>query len=321
VTWDLEKHPDVHLRLHGLSPAHAQVALAKGKPPGGGKPYELEWVVQHATGGEPLNSAFVEVIEAYDGKPIVDAVRRVAVEPERAVALQVVCGDRVDTIIHNPDPNGTVKTANGITMTGAFGIWSEQRGRVSRVLLADGGRIAAAGREVVPAVPTWTGTIRSADFAQRSVVVTPPPPHAELLVGRYVRITNDGGNDGMHLVKAALPTDGGVELRLVLDPRIGECPVRRVYADGLDTAIQLRFGGLYYRGKTLANEDASSLYKLNGIASGRAFIASPDRPVGEAALTAQFADHDGNGVACFLVYDYGPGDRVTVPSVESWTAK
>jgi hypothetical protein len=318
VAWDLDKHPDVHLRLHGLPPARTEVALAKGKPPGGGAPYELQWVVQHVSGGEPLSSTFIEVIEAYKGGPLISDVRRLGSSAEQAVAFQVVLGDRMDTIIHNPDPTATVTTSNGITMTGAFGIWSEQAGKVQRVLLVDGGRIAAAGREVKPKAPTWTGTIQSADFANARIIVSPAPPRGDESAGRYVRITNAAGNDTTHQIKAVA---SGGEIHLTHDPRIGQGPVRQVHADGVESGVRLLFEGPYYLGKTLANEDASVRYAINGVDKSRAYINSTMHPkVNKQVLASQFPDKDRNGIAEFVIYDYGPGDRVTLPSIATWTA-
>ena len=326
VTWDLEKYPDVHLRLHSPAAKGEEVALAKGKPPGGGKPYELQWVVRHAVGNEPLNTAFVEVIEAYEDDPFITAVRRIDAETtskvaQPPVAFEVVCGDRVDTIIHSPDPAATVTTANGITMTGAFGVWSVQGGQVQRVLLVDGTRIASAGRELKPEAPTWAGVIKSTDFANMAIVVTPAHPTAEKLVGRYVRITNGLGNDTTHLVKAVKPATGGVELQLALDPRIGEGPIKKVHPDGIESAAMLKFSGLYYRGKTLCNEDGSAMYELSGMERSRVYIDPATHPkLNEQLLAGQFTDKDKSGVAGFVIYDYGPGDRVTAPSIVSWTA-
>jgi hypothetical protein len=325
LEWSLENYPEVHLRLHGSGPGGSEVALAKGKPAGGGKPYELQWVMRHHQGAEPLSSQFVEVLEAYEGAPLITEVRSLQVSGGNAdqppVALQVVIGDRVDTIIHCQDPTAPVTTENGITMTGSFGVWSEEGGQLQRVFLAGGSRIAKADRQFT-GDDAWTGTIRSADFAGHTIVVDAAAAQPDPLVGRYVRITNDLGNDRTHLVVAARRVPAGLELTLQLDPRIGEGPIQQVHEDGLTSAVTLEFsGGLYYAGKTLANEDASATYKLNGVDNSRAYINTQTQPgVTLDRLSAEFVDHTGDGVTNFFIYDYGVGDTVTLPAVMSRTA-
>ncbi len=323
VCWDLEKYPDVHLRLHAVQPRGGEVALCKGKPPGGGKPYELQWVVQHNQGTEPLATQFVEVLEAYEGEPLISQVRRLDVTTagpsnHPPVAFQVVAGSRIDTIIHCQDPTIPVTTSDGITMQGAFGVWSEQDGEVKRAFLIDGTRIAKEGRQFTSPTPAWNGRIVSADFAGFKITVSPAPAEVEKLVGRYVRITNEYGNDATHLIVDTRPVADGVELRLELDPRIAEGPVGEINDDGITSAVKLTFGGLYYTGKTLSNEDNSATYKLSGVKASRAYISSQAHAVvGRDSLTREYVDKGGDGTARFFIYDYGPGDTVTVPSIVS----
>ncbi|MGD9496556.1 MAG: hypothetical protein AB7Y46_09620 [Armatimonadota bacterium] len=323
MEWSLENYPDVHLRLHGIGPAGSEVTLAKGRPPGGGKPFELQWVMRHAQGPAPLQTQFIEVLEAYEGAPVLDAVRPVAVSGgpaagQEAVAIEVVAGDRVDTIIHNPDPAATVTTATGITLQGTFGIWSEEGGQVRRVLLVEGTRLAKGDREYTAPAGNWSGRIVSADYAARRIVVAPAPEDAESLVGRYVRITNEGGNDVTHLITAAQPVAEGVQFTLEDDPRIGAGPVSAVHEDGVETVVTLPFGPLYYKGKTLGNEDGSALYRTAGVREMRVYIdPQANAGVTQARLAGQFADTNGDGTPRFTIYDYGPGDTVTVSSLIS----
>lgn len=320
VEWSLEGQPDVYLRLHGMGDDGGEVALARGRPPGGGTPYELQWVMRHREGPEPLRSVFIEVLEAYEGEPLITEVHPIPVTGEagaehNAVAFQVVAGDRVDTIIAASE--ATVTTADGITMDGTFGVWSEEGGEVRRVFVAGGTRIARGGREFTAETAAWTGTIVSADYPTRTVVVAPAPPQPAALVGRYMRITNAYGNDVTHLIQDAYLTADGVALALRYDPRIGEGPVAEVHDDGVSSGVQLKFGtGLYYAGKTLSNEGASAFYRISGVRESRIYI-DPRAHSGTTAavLATQFDDADGDGIVRFVIYDYGPGDTVMVPSV------
>jgi hypothetical protein len=97
----------------------------------------------------------------------------------------------------------------------------------------------------------------------------------------------------------------GVELTLRFDPRIGEGPVKELHNDGLTSVVNLKFGGLYYRGKTLSNEDNSVAYKLNGVQKNRAYINGETHPkITKATLSKKFTDKDGDGIARYLIYDW-----------------
>ena len=326
IDWALENYPDVHLRMHEVQPQPSEVGLARGKPPGGGNPYELQWAIQHrSTDVAPLASQFATVIEAYEGEPLITEVRRLEVTAPEAgdqppVAFEVVCGDRVDTIIQCHDDGVEVTASNGVSMVGSFGIWSETGGRMERALLVNGEYIAKGDARVEAEAPTFTGQIVSADFAEKKVLVQPAPPKPEALIGCHLRITNETGNDCSHLITSAQNTAGGVEFELEYDPRIGEGPVEGIAANVVKCGASLLFGRwLYYHGKTLANEDASALYRTNGVTGNKNVYIDPDTHVEATAerLGEEFVDKDGDGIARLVIYDYGPGDAVTVENLMS----
>ncbi len=321
LEWDLENYPDIHVRMHAVQPVGADVALCKGKPAGGGKPYELQWAVQQTSGREPLATQFATVIEVYEGEPLISEIRRLDVMTEDAgdqppVAFEVICGDRTDTIIHCQDAAIPVTTSSGVTMQGCFGIWSEEQGEVQRVLLTSGTRIARGDRQYSLPAAAWSGEITAVNFAEFKVVVSAKHEQPELLVGRYARITNDRGNEATHLIVAARPVSEGVELALDLDPRIGEGPVSEIHEDGITSGVKLAFGAyLYYKGKTLCNEANSVMYKLNGVRSSRVYINTElHGDASRGKLSAEFVDTDGDDITRFTIYNYGPGDTVRVPN-------
>ena len=329
LTWDLKGHPDVHLRVHLVRPAGAKVALCKGKHPSdSGNPYELQWIMQEVNGPETLNTQFVTVLEAYKGDPLIDEVRRLTVTSTDAgrqppVALQVVSGDRVDTIIHCDNPNLAVTTPNGVTMTGTFGVWSEVNGKLSRAFVAEGTKIGKGEQAFTAEAAAWTGKIVSADWSARKAIIDAPHREPASLAGRYARITNLGGNhDVTHRIVVARPVPQGVELTFELDPRVGEGTVAKVADGHVESSESLPLASYtYYMGKTLYNEDGSARYTLRGLPGSRrkrkyAYLDQELHPgVTAAELAEQFTDRDGDGNARFVIYDYGPGDTVTVPTI------
>jgi len=100
------------------------------------------------------------------------------------------------------------------------------------------------------------------------------------------------------------------------DPRIGEGFVDAV-ADGQVTSsanlIKWQYG--YYAGKVLANEDGSATYRLADVKGTACTLADgAEGKVKADVLKTSLVDKDGDGLARFVIYDYGIGDRVTIPA-------
>jgi len=148
------------------------------------------------------------------------------------------------------------------------------------------------------------------------VVVEPSPDDVQTLVGRHVAISNESGSHASYLIEAAEAVEGGCRLTLPFDPRIGEGFVAACEDGLVRSATRLRFHSYwrYYAGKTIANEDASALYRLDDVAGAVncALDELTAGPVAAEKLRPEFADRDGDGRARFVIYDYGPGDRVTI---------
>jgi len=54
------------------------------------------------------------------------------------------------------------------------------------------------------------------------------------------------------------------------------------------------------------------------VSKSRAYLSQDaQKEATKETLSREFVDSDGDGVARFLIYDYGPGDTVTMPTVIS----
>jgi hypothetical protein len=322
VDWPLEGHPDIHVRMTPLPFSDFEVNLAKGKPPGGGDPYELAWAIARTSGAEPHHTQLADVIEVYSGERLISDITRLAVQTDAADALppaavEVSAGNRIDTVICSREP--TPATAKGVSTNGCFAIWSETGGELTGAYLVGGSSLMKGGLGVKAAAGEWRGRIASVDYANRKVVVDPPPSDPSALVGRYARMTNEC-SDCMHLITAVGIVGDSCQLTLELDPRICEGPVTDVQANAITSGVTLQLAGLRYcHGKTLTNEDGSAMYRVSGV-TGRQTVWIDPAHHGEVAtetLKEQFGDRDGDGISRFLVYDYGVGDEVCVPTVVS----
>ncbi len=311
IDWPLENYPDVHVRMTCLPLTQTDIALARGRPPGGGKPYELDWAIAHTQGPEPLTSRFFDVIECWEGERPVSAIEPLAAGSE-AVAVRVRSGERADVVICSP--KRAPAEADGVATDGSFAVWREIGGEPEALYLV-GGRSLRRGEVSLNAeAAEWRGVIEAIDYARRRVTIAPAADYPAALVGRYVRFTN-GMSDCMHLITAAENVGDATVLTLALDPRIGEGPVARAADGSVVSGTDLYLAGLrYYHGKTLSNEDGSATWRLAGV-NGHTDIwidTSKHGQVSAAELDEAFADTDGDGIRRFFIYDYGVDDEATV---------
>ena len=318
----LEGAADIHLRLTVFSPPGADVSLARGKPPGGGKPYELQWALQHAAVDEAGANQFVSVVEAYEGARRLTNVERLPVRMGDAatlppVALRVTAGRRVDTIICAR--SAVACEAGGVRTDGVFAVWSEIEGKFVKAFMTGGTALGKGTAGLKAATAGWRGKITAVRYRERTVAVTPPPPYPEALVGRYARVSN-AGSDCTHLITGATTTDGHCELTFELDPRICEGPVTATRDNAVTSGVTLQLAGLRYcHGKTLTNEDGSVAFRVSGVTGRTTVWIDPEEHGAVPAEQVQraFHDPDGDGSRRFLVYDYGVGDEVAVPTAVS----
>ncbi len=347
IDYTLEGQDDVHLTVSNLTPGDGRLWTSVCRAPGGRSEYEATWCVVQRSGTEPFVSEFLQVLEPWQGERRVESIEALPVEGGadgdfRSLALRVTGDAFVDTIIIQPE-GGTQCTAGGITTDAEFALWRQNPdGELLDTVLVRGTVLRREGMAMTLAQAELTGRIESCDWPARTVrVMLDDPPNqqtrmtapadggmaqvamagmsatdASALVGRHVLITNEVGNRASHMIEAAEPIEGGVELTLDCDPRVAEGPVQSV-ADGQVTSGMVfrldRYG--YYTGKTVANEDGSAAYRFTHMDGRRTpLIATElDGEAPTAVLEQQFTDRDGDGIARMIVYDYGPGDSVTIP--------
>ncbi|NUQ65482.1 MAG: hypothetical protein HUU20_23690 [Pirellulales bacterium] len=322
LDWSLENHPDLHVRMTSLPSAETEINLAKGKPPGGGRPYELQWAITHTSGTQPHRSESVDLIEVFNGEKPIDRIRRLPVVEDSgkrfpAVAVEISARERSDMVICACESGP--RQAAGVATNGTLAVWSESAGAPTRLYLVGGSTLTKGEFAVEAASGQWRGRITEVDYKNRTVVVEPAAPYPAVLVGRYARIANEA-SDCTHRIAAAENVGGACRLTLELDPRIGEGPVAETAAGAVTSGVELCLAGMrYYHGKTLTNEDGSVRYRLSGVTGRRTAWIDPEKhgQVAAADLRQQFSDLDGDTIRRYVIYDYGPGDEVCVPTVVS----
>jgi hypothetical protein len=314
----LEGHPDVHVRTTVVSPDTAEAILARGRPPGGGVPYELQWMLLNARGPMGFQTDFVQVLEAYEGARVLETVRLQRLESvsgsgARCVGVQVTSGDRRDALFFGRDPSAAARGPEGVSFSGRFGMWSTDGDGLREVFLAEGTRIARGRAALELPQASFQAEVTAVDYAGRTLTIghTATPPAA--LIGRTFRITNDGGSDTAYRVVDAHARPSGTEIEVDVDPRIAEGHARDAEENLLIGSVELPLGNYgYYAGKTLVNEDGDVRYRTSGARRRTGLYVDPDAhgSVSADTLRKQFSADAGRPPRRYVVYDYGIGDTV-----------
>jgi len=315
----LRDQDNVHLRMTSVYPEGGELTVAKGKPPGGRKLYEMTWAVLRNRGNAPLASQYVNVLEPYLAEPSIARIERVPVtggddgSPFAPLALRVTTRDSVDTIILQQQA-GPLLTADGITCDGEFCLWRECAGELESATLVRGTKLLRSGRGIAMDAAEYTGEIVACDWTKSAITVRPAPPDVSALAGRHIRITNHLGSSASCQIETAEAVADGCRITFNLDPRIGEGFVQECKDGVVTSEIYLRlypYG--YYDGKTLTNETGEVLHRLRTVDRSDCIIAQESGgDLSAATLQKQFGDLDGDGLKRFVIYDYGPGDAVTM---------
>lgn len=198
-------------RLHLLPCGEAQALLGKapsvrrmGQGSNGDmrKAYDfwMPLLLVRRTGEGPLTSVFTAVHEPYVGKPFVGQVRALKLSPEvpLATALEVTCGDTVDTIISLPDAAATATTETGITLQGKLGIVRRVKGKATGLWLFGGTRLTGQGCGLIAQGAGYDGALsgatRQADGQPEDALLTSAKlPLGDTLRGQWLIVSYPGG--------------------------------------------------------------------------------------------------------------------------------
>ena len=321
IDYLLRAQENVHLRMTMVAPEGGDLAIAKGRPPQGEKSYEMTWAILCRKGAAPLASQFLTVLEPFDGDRHVRKIERVELPTSptdsfESLGVRVTSKGFVDTIIFQA--NGTVDcmTSDGLECNGEFGFWRERDGRLVQAVLAGGTKLLK-GSEGITGLPSlYKGYVKGCDWRKRELIIEPRPEDVRALVGQHIQISNESGNHASYLIEAVEPIEGGWRVTLPFVPRIGEGFVAKCENGLIMSATNLRFWNYwrYYAGKTIANEDGSVAYRLSDVTDSVNCVLDEAMhgKITAETLRTEFADRDGDGRPRFLIYDYGPGDRVTI---------
>ena len=320
ANWQLKDADGLNFRMTVPRVEDAEVILADGTSPGGssytggGGPYEMKWVLMNSSGDAPLRTQVANIMELYRDEPVIRSVRKLDVSGEDEEGFDAwglvieLSNGRVDTIFAAADPTVLRTAEGGFEFAGRFGLISELDGEVTNVSLLGGTRLTRNGMGVTAESPEYVGSIVATDREACSITLSPPPPNAEALVGRYVFIVNEHRRLAQQVQRVEARGDE-VVLHLEFDPLVGIGQVSS-HETGIirsDTPFRLR-GMRYYHGARVSNEAGDADYRIEGISGGAVLDPRVHPEVDAETLAAQFP-----AGSWFSIYDYGVGDEVRIP--------
>jgi hypothetical protein len=300
-----------------------------------------------------LSSHYLCVLEPYEKRRLVQKIEPVNVIDNGGndflpLAIRVTTDEYIDTIIFqdNAGPaclrrercgRQVCKAEDRLACDGEFGFWRERNSKPVAAILAHGTTLQKGDNQLSQRNATYEGTIESCDFEAFEIKImsplspslrsrvnfakgTPEPDDVTTLVGKHLRIHNSAGNNASYLIQAARRVEGGCIVTLDLDPRIGEGFVGSFEDSCLVSKTNLRLARFgYYAGKTLVNEKKTAFFRLRDVEGGVSchIDEATHGKITAQELSTEFGSKDNDGLSRFIIYDYGPGDSVTVNNIAS----
>ncbi len=316
--WQMADDPDVHIRLTMLQPADAELIMAKGHSPSGGRPYELDFLLSKSVGEAPHTTQYVSVLEPYAQASLIDSIEALPTTDTGAdfdpVALRITSGDAEHYVLYTGEVDGRVDVTDGPSLVGRCAVATVRGGQVESLFLAGAASFEFGRLRVMLPAAEQRAQIVEVDYDANQVIVAPALEGAPALVGHYAHIGDDD-HQCRYRIEAAEPAgDNRTRLTFNIDAAIGE-GVANEFADNYvrTTAIMPMSGWLYYHGKHIVNDDGSAHYRVTRVHNGGNNIQFVP---GEAQSGAELEAAFGTG-AHFTIYDYGVGDELVVPSCVS----
>ncbi len=316
--WELKNADGLHFRLTVPGSRDTEVILCDAKSPAGGSPYEMKWLLLHKQGQAPTATQVLSLMELYKDQPVIKQARPLEVSGQDeagfgAYGCVVELGNaRTDTIFASADGSVVRSAEGGFEFAGRFGLYSEGNGIPTQVVLVGGSKLTRNGIGITSANAQYRASIAAVDRNAETVTVTPAPANPEALVGQYVYIANPVRRVAYKVLDAK-PTEGGAELALSYDSRIGTGHVTGHADHQVRTDSPFILGRYrYYHGARLVNAERTAEYRIIDV-RGDATIDPATHP----ECPAQQLELEFPVGSWFDVYDYGVGDEIVWPQTVS----
>jgi hypothetical protein len=315
--WQFEGRDDLRMRLDLLAqPDRTYYTARYGKTDV--PPHRFLFAEDELPDGA---SEFIALWQPYLTQPFIETAERLPVQGDVAgefepVAVRVtLAGGQVDTFIYTSDPDAELKCGD-IEFTGSFGYISEQDGRLRVMHLVNGRRLVKAGQGITEAVPRFAGELVAVNLPERTATITGTLPAGDVLEGSLIYLRNGPHRTAYHIVNVS--AEGNV-VKLDHDALIYRSAIE-TFGEGTEPIVcELPpvlppSGGAepygYYDGALVTGEDFKAGYRVvkterTATRSGNIYL---DRPADEK----DFPDVNGDGRRMLYIYDFGPGEQITV---------
>lgn len=325
VQWAHEKDAKARLRLRLLPQPGQEVRLADARVSPVKFPQIVKYIIarhQNSKASETLASRFVSVIEPFGDAPfITDAQLLPMPGSALAVAVRRANGE-TDIVLHDEGnatkvlrardvPRELAPLSHDLTTDARSAVVTfDAQGRATRVFFAAGTYLTTGGqRHVAPASPV--GSVVAVAPAQRTLRVrldnAPASLKIESLAGRVVHFENEWRRTAHPIADARREGDELV-LTIADDLRVGRVHLTALKHAALTTDTGLPLAPIY-RGVALFDDGDKPLATVRGVEKGSIALTQP--------LPTRHALQSGQNI--WLV-NIGPGDRLDVPPVYSWSA-
>ncbi len=268
-------------------------------------------------------SEFLAVWEPYTTSRFIERIERLPVdasgdsELKPAAVRVILTGGRVDTFLYRHTDGPPIRV-NDIVFNGRFGYLQHQGGTLRRLHLVAGTTLTCDGAGI-RRVPAWFRTrVRSVDHDARTLVLAEPLPAGADLGGKLLHLASPTGPTigGPH--RTAYPIEDVASdrrrVRLKHHALVHRSRVIRVADDGAHLVAELPpcipgTGGVnpksHYDGMMLTGEDHLAAYRIRHVDGATIAAHRPLR-------ATHFPDADNDGRRMLFIYDFGPGERVTL---------
>jgi hypothetical protein len=260
------------------------------------------------------------LIEPYVGQPFITnsvslAVSNNEADALKAVALRVQTANGNTDLLFSDGRNMPRVLTNGLMrVQGRFALCSETPAGFRLLNLVGGVELAKDGISVKPDTAVYRATIQSVDYTGRKIYTVERLP-ASLPPGQQFHIFNAGHHASYKIVRVADAGAGSV-LTFSNPADVGDFAIESVAGDTIisDDRRALDDYANRHRGLTAVNERGTKSWKIEKLPPLDAYQNISYRLTGAPVADADFTDEDGDGRRSVIVYDFGPGDTLELPS-------
>jgi len=286
-----------------------QVFVCDGKPQQNtqANPDSVKFVIRRRS-GENLNSTFVTVLEPGAGEELISRVERIATGSEDLVALRIgLTSGAIHYYFNAPQALPETEIADGIRFAGQVGYLAlDKAGAVERAYLHNA-TLLVKGQWKLTADAPLESLIVSCDYGGNSITLADPVAETDAVVGSTVAV-NTGRYGGSFVVekvegdrKLCFGDQDPISARLVVKETL---PKQRQIMTTNTGWASVPF---LSSGMRLVTEALVPVARIVGYSMPLMELDgdfSPD----------MFTDANGDGVVRAWVMEYGPGDKVLIPT-------